>query len=600
MSEYVSNRKDLMSEWDFDKNTELQPDKIVCSSKVKVWWKCKEGHSWKAMISNRARLGRSCPYCSHQLPIKGETDLLTLYPEICSELHPTKNGNIDPSMTMPGTHKEAWFICPKCGSDYKIRIYHRVKGMGCPVCAGKRVAKGINDFGTKYPNLLKEWDFNKNADVSPFEIVPSSDLNVWWTCPIGHEYRASVSSRVNGKHCPVCQKTHRTSFPEQAILYYVRKYFPDAINNYKEIFSRSMELDVFIPSINAGIEYDGKAWHSKTINLERDRKKYEICKKHNIFLIRVREEQYKDPIESCDLLLVLEDLKNVNYLNREIYHVLKAITSLSPKYFELYIGLNKQAQKNLFHFNLELMDVDVERDRRKIQSYLGEFEESLAKYRPDLVDEWDFEKNKPLTPYNVKPLSNEKVWWKCHICGKEWRAAISERAGHDKTNCPECAKEIGGRKHHDFVLKQKDSLAITHPHLLNKWDYSSNTISPYDVVAGSGENVWWKCQKCGYSWKTSINHMATRNSGCPACLNKVCVPGYNDVATKCPDLMLDWDKTKNVEDPSKITTAGRRAFWKCHICGYEWSALIASRVKGVGCPKCAIERRKGNKYALKK
>lgn len=591
----------LLKEWDYEKNKGVDPNDVLASTHDKMWWKCQNGHSWFASVSNRTSLNRGCPYCSHQLPIVGETDFATLFPDLLKELSPDKNPNLDPSKTMPGTHKEAWWICPKCGNEYKMRIYHRTIGMGCPVCAHKKIVKGVNDFGTRHPKLLKEWDFNKNTNVSPYEIPSNYPEEVWWICPIGHEYKAKVAGRSYGRNCPICQKAHRTSFPEQAILFYVKKYFPDAVNSYKDIFKNSMELDVYIPSIKVGIEYDGLAWHSTKSNIERDIRKYNICKKNDIFLIRVRECEYKEEIKTCDLLLILKDTKSSKHLDREIYHVLECITSFSPNYmnYRMNMLLNPPNPIESMKFNLALMDVDVARDRHVIQSYLGEFEGSLAKYRPDLIEEWDYEKNKPLTPYNVKLNCNERVWWKCKKCGHEWKAAICERGGHDKTNCPLCANTIGGRKHHEYVLKQKGSIVETHPHILYKWDYELNKRKPDEYTAGSGESVWWKCPTCGYSWKTTICHMTSRNSGCPVCLNKICLPGYNDIATKHPELILDWDYDKNYQDPTKITTGGYRVFWKCHICGHEWSSLISGRAKGVGCPKCAINRRVGNKFAKK-
>ena len=42
-----------------------------------------------------------------------------------------------------------------------------------------------------------------------------------------------------------------------------------------------MELDLFFPELNLGIEYDGRAWHK---NLERDLKKDKICESNNIKL----------------------------------------------------------------------------------------------------------------------------------------------------------------------------------------------------------------------------------------------------------------------------------------------------------------------------
>ena len=589
----ITDFPELLKEWDYDKNFGIDPRKVSFGSNKLYWWKCCKGHSWQARPANRTRLGRSCPYCTHQKAIVGVNDFQTLFPEIVKELHPIKNENLDPSHIMPGTHKEAWFICPKCGSEYKMRIYSRTKGMGCPVCANQKIVKGINDFQTKHPDAAKDWHPTKNGIHLPSDFSSHSSFEAWWRCPLGHEYKSKIVYKANGKQCPICTMANKTSFPEQAILYYVKKYFPDAINGYRGIFKNAMEIDIYIPSIKVGIEYDGMAWHNTKINIERDIRKYNNCKENGIYLIRVREKPYEEDIKACDLLLVLENLFDSRFLNREIYHVLLVATSKKDP-LKLFLPNKKSSFEQMME-TAKLMDVDVERDRRKIQKYLTEFEDSLAKYRPDLIDEWDFEKNKPLTPYNVKFKSNERVWWKCKRCGNEWQAVIAERTGHSKTNCPICANSIGGSKHHEFVLKQKGSIVKTHPHILRKWDYDKNSLSPDHVTAGSGEKVWWKCPDCGYSWQTSVCHMASRDSGCPCCRNKVTVSGINDIATKYPNLLLDWDYNKNVGlDPHKISIAGRRAWWKCHICGHEWNSLIASRAKGTGCPKCAVERRKQN------
>lgn len=56
-------RPDLMAEWDYKKNLELDPEKIKSSSGKRVWWKCKNGHEWSATIDHRNN-GRGCPYCN--------------------------------------------------------------------------------------------------------------------------------------------------------------------------------------------------------------------------------------------------------------------------------------------------------------------------------------------------------------------------------------------------------------------------------------------------------------------------------------------------------------------------------------------------------
>ena len=248
-----------MAEWDWEKNNELNisPYSITYGSHKEVWWKCAKGHSWPSIVSNRTRLGRGCPYCAGQKPIVGENDLCTTHPELVKEWHPTKNGVILPEQHMGGSHKKVWWICEK-GHEWEAQIKSRVSGIGCPYCAGKKVLHGFNDLETIHPELAKEWHPTKNGQLTPSQVTYGSGKKVWWICKNEHEWESSVCNRIKGRGCPVCSSRRRTSFPEQAIFYYIKQAFPDAINGYKEAFnSGSMELDIFIPQINVGIEYDG-------------------------------------------------------------------------------------------------------------------------------------------------------------------------------------------------------------------------------------------------------------------------------------------------------------------------------------------------------
>ena len=57
------------------------------------------------------------------------------------------------------------------------------------------------------------------------------------------------------------RKNESFSLPEKTLTYYMLMLFPDAIESYQSIFLGAKEIDVFIPSLNLGIEYDGEYWH---------------------------------------------------------------------------------------------------------------------------------------------------------------------------------------------------------------------------------------------------------------------------------------------------------------------------------------------------
>ena len=53
----------LLAEWDFDKNFDLSPDRIIAGTNKKIDWKCKLGHKWSATGNHRVA-GQRCPYCA--------------------------------------------------------------------------------------------------------------------------------------------------------------------------------------------------------------------------------------------------------------------------------------------------------------------------------------------------------------------------------------------------------------------------------------------------------------------------------------------------------------------------------------------------------
>ncbi|MDG0029086.1 zinc-ribbon domain-containing protein [Priestia sp. Y58] len=92
---YLRDNAYLMTEWNFEKNIDLDPTALTCGSKIKVWWKCLNGHEYLSRIDRRVS-GSVCPYCAEKRAIKGETDLVTLCPDFIEEWHPTKNGELQP------------------------------------------------------------------------------------------------------------------------------------------------------------------------------------------------------------------------------------------------------------------------------------------------------------------------------------------------------------------------------------------------------------------------------------------------------------------------------------------------------------------------
>lgn len=561
----------IAEEWHPTKNGNLTPNDVKYSESKKVWWICPEGHEYLQSIRSRTINNTGCPVCSSNKVLVGYNDLATTHPALVKEWHPTKNGELMPTDVVAGSNKKVWWLCSKGHSFLQSLIKRTERSYNCPYCSGAKVWKGGNDLATVNPRLASEWHPTKNGDLRPTDVTAGSGKRVWWKCPLGHEYQAVISIR-NHDHtnCPICALRRSTSFPEQAILYYIKKLWPNSINKYKDCFNNSMEFDVYIPELKIAIEYDGARWHRKDSEHKREVKKYEFCKKNEIYLIRVKEHSEQQWNDTADQVYYLPKINKKNYheLERIIFHLLGLIRGFNPPFWR----------------------VNIEHDKNEILSYLAEMPNSLADMRPDVASKWNYEKNGNLTPNMFSVGSNETVWWKCPDCGNEWKSTINHMTRKGAYGCPECSKIHQGKTFTKLRVKQRGSLAETMPDLAKEWHPTKNgDLTPDDITAGRFKPVWWKCQKCGYEWQSSPNKRKT-GIGCPCCAGRVPQKGVNDLKARFPDIAKEWDYEKNypLVPEDFLPGSGKTVWWKCPKCSMEWQAVIRERVTGLGkCPHCA-------------
>ena len=361
--------------------------------------------------------------------------------------------------------------------------------------------------------------------------------------------------------CPQCAKRYRTSFPEQAIYYYIKKQFSDAELHYTDIFNNKMELDIFIPSLSIGIEYDGKTWHASKASRKREHEKYLICQQKGITLIRIRE--LLDSFDNeCDIVIQSEyDRNDLRSMDRVLDKLRKYI---------------------------DIPEHDCFKDEQRIKTnYLTILRENgLTKSEYSFVKEWDFKKNGGLMPGMFSKSSAQTIWWKCNN-GHEWKAPIYARTqGH---GCPYCSNQMVWPGYNDLETKNKE--------LIREWSYDKNkSLKPSDIVFSSNKKVWWKCSKCGHEWQASVYNRAVKGRGCPVCSNNIVRIGVNDLSTTHSELLNEWDFSKNIECSPEKYVAGstKKVWWKCSKCGHEWQTEIRVRTRGSGCPRCNKSKKKAS------
>jgi hypothetical protein len=154
-------------------------------------------------VKFRAKTQR-CSVCSNYQLAVGVNDLLTVAPEVATEIDKNIHPEFDPRDYSAFSEKKLWWIC-RIGHSYEMSIRTRTQQRsGCTYCAGKKVLVGFNDLQSRNPELLKLWNFQKNSEISPNQVTTFSGKRVWWNCEKGHEWQSIISNIAKGSGCPRC------------------------------------------------------------------------------------------------------------------------------------------------------------------------------------------------------------------------------------------------------------------------------------------------------------------------------------------------------------------------------------------------------------
>ena len=201
---FPESNPELLKQWNYEKNDEIDPYSITAGSSRKVWWKCKKGHEWESNLSNRARKGKGCPYCASKVSESSES-FAGKYPYLLDEWHKTKNKELDPFEISVGSAKRVWWQC-KSNFDHEwvSSIINRTKNdAGCPDCRSER-----SSLSNNYPEIIKEWMYEKNLPLTPDTVTEKSGKKVWWKCTeCMNEWQSVIRNRtLLSTPCPLCSK----------------------------------------------------------------------------------------------------------------------------------------------------------------------------------------------------------------------------------------------------------------------------------------------------------------------------------------------------------------------------------------------------------
>ncbi len=579
-------------------NPQITPLDEYVSAYTKIRFRCEEcGHEWTTAPTNIISKKHGCPLCARK---RGTSKRTKSHEAFVQEVY-SANRNIEILTPYSGAHNKVACRCRICGHEWSGRPDHLKNGIGCPKCAGnarKTTSSFVDEISTLHPNIeiLSEY--------------LSADEKVECKCRIcKNTWKAVPNSLLSGSGCPHCFKRYKTSFSEQAVLFYIKKYYSDTAGTYSK---DGNEFDVYIPEINTAVEYDGVFWHKD--RLEHDNLKDSFAVDNGIELIRIRE---------CGLPQTLFAKNIFRKDNSE-----EALTSCIVELLML-LGVDSPT-------------INLNSDRIEIlNSYYSKLKTgSLAETNPSLAAEWHPTKNMEVTPYMVSPNSGKKFWWQCSSCGFEWEASLDKRS--KGRGCPVCSRDVLRNIHlksHEQFIREVCEL---NPEIIVLGKYISSrtaiackckqcdsefSITPHDILQGrkcprctknekilrsrKSQKVFLeeiatihpnlevldlyinakhplrcRCKKCGYIWETIPDRLC-RGAGCPKCAGN---------ARLSHEEFVDAVRKQNpeIEILGEYRRSTDKIHYKCMRCGYIGDMRASHLKEGHGCPQCAKEKRKKN------
>lgn len=253
----------------FDNNIIVLGQYIDKKTKIEFYCtKCE--HIWSTSPMSILKTTVGCPECAKKIisqknttrNIKTSGKFVDLYPELAKRFDTEKNESINLQDLSPHSGKRIWWNCDICGHSWQSNVASVVDNKGnCPNCYRKNAVNNIityrlnknGSLADNYPDLLEEWSYDKNINITPEAITVKSNKKVWWKCKkCGHEWQAKVSKRTAGEGCPYCYRFEKSNLQQKVQSYIEDKY------NYDFLHEHDCSLKCRNPETNHLLPYDNE------------------------------------------------------------------------------------------------------------------------------------------------------------------------------------------------------------------------------------------------------------------------------------------------------------------------------------------------------
>ena len=253
-------------------------NKIMCK-------KC--GNIFEMPFNNHINQKQGCKYCSHRSYVYTTEEFI----KKARKLHGDKYDYS--KVKYINKYTNVCIICPEHGEFWQKPDKHINARQGCPKCA-KNYKLDTDSFIEKAKEIHgDEYDYSKVNYLG-------NEEKICIICKEHGEFWQTPHSHLRGSGCPSCHEENNLN--EMRLFKFLNDNLKtEVVCQYKADWLKGQSIDIFIPELNIGVEYQG-IQHFKPVNFfggikkfeytkEKDKEKYEKCLEHGVKLLYFSREK---------------------------------------------------------------------------------------------------------------------------------------------------------------------------------------------------------------------------------------------------------------------------------------------------------------------
>ena len=310
----------------WSEKNDKSPSEVFLQSNKKYWFDCdKCEHNFEKTLGS-IKLGRWCPYCSHQKLCDCRACFEKSFGCSGKAVYWSDKNDKCPSEVFKNSATKYWFDCDKCDHDFEKSLAKITSSKRwCPYCSHQKLCDCDVCFDKSFGRSDKAIFWSDKNQKNPSELFLNANTKYWFDCDkCGHDFNVTLNNVSNRKSwCPYCKKKTEAKcldFLKGIDNIIVKEQFslpPLSRSKFDFLINDSYILEVDGPQ--HFMQISNWASHDKT--RDRDVKKMRNALRKGYKIIRIQQEVILHDLNNWKkfiLDIIRSDNQETIYLNTEI------------------------------------------------------------------------------------------------------------------------------------------------------------------------------------------------------------------------------------------------------------------------------------------